>query len=143
MLTENDLNGIQMQMGIAKRCLFKRYDDHYRCDVCGRRSEVQSVVIECQCNEMPSLATRAINFAGALATHLSTGMKTVSEQIKNDRYTTCRACHLFKLFNETTGDGACTHGKCGCSVNPGDDFLNKIAWADQECPISKWGKSSE
>ncbi len=30
--------------------------------------------------------------------------------------------------------------KCGCNCNNNKKFLNKLAWADQECPIGKWGK---
>lgn len=29
---------------------------------------------------------------------------------------------------------------CGCNVNRKKVFLNKLAWADQECPLGKWGK---
>lgn len=29
---------------------------------------------------------------------------------------------------------------CGCNVNNKKIFLNKLAWADQECPLGKWKK---
>lgn len=29
---------------------------------------------------------------------------------------------------------------CGCSINNKRIFMNKLAWADQECPLNKWGK---
>jgi glycosyltransferase involved in cell wall biosynthesis len=28
---------------------------------------------------------------------------------------------------------------CGCNINDQQIYLNKLAWADQKCPISKWG----
>jgi hypothetical protein len=30
---------------------------------------------------------------------------------------------------------------CGCNVNTKKVFLNKLAWADQECPLGKWKKN--
>ena len=32
---------------------------------------------------------------------------------------------------------------CGCNVNGKKVFLNKLAWADQECPLGKWKKHYE
>jgi hypothetical protein len=32
---------------------------------------------------------------------------------------------------------------CGCNINTKKIFMNKLAWADQECPIGKWGKIGE
>jgi hypothetical protein len=29
---------------------------------------------------------------------------------------------------------------CGCAISNKKIFLNKLAWADQECPIGKWKK---
>lgn len=29
---------------------------------------------------------------------------------------------------------------CGCSISQKKRFLNKLAWADQECPLNKWNK---
>lgn len=124
-------------------CLFKKYDDEYRCEYCGKRVKYYGVQATCTAKQMPSLATRVANFIPALASHVAGGMQTVPNSIKDERYALCRSCPLFKLFNEETGDGACTHGRCGCNVHPGDGFLNKINWADQECPIGKWGKYEE
>ena len=28
---------------------------------------------------------------------------------------------------------------CGCNINTKKTFFNKLAWADQKCPIDKWG----
>jgi hypothetical protein len=29
---------------------------------------------------------------------------------------------------------------CGCNLSKKKVFLNKLAWADQECPLGKWKK---
>ena len=31
---------------------------------------------------------------------------------------------------------------CGCNLSRKKIFMNKLAWADQECPLSKWGKEN-
>jgi hypothetical protein len=31
---------------------------------------------------------------------------------------------------------------CGCAISKKSKFLNKLAWADQECPAGKWPKIS-
>lgn len=27
---------------------------------------------------------------------------------------------------------------CGCNINKKKTFFNKLAWADQKCPLAKW-----
>ena len=27
---------------------------------------------------------------------------------------------------------------CGCNINQKKQFFNKLAWADQKCPLGKW-----
>ena len=76
---------------------------------------------------------RLANFVKALAAHIAAGMPTVSQEVIDARLEHCKVCKLF------TGE-VCTHEKCGCNVGDKQKFLNKLAWADQECPIGKWGK---
>jgi hypothetical protein len=28
--------------------------------------------------------------------------------------------------------------ECGCNINNKKIFMNKLAWADQKCPLGKW-----
>jgi hypothetical protein len=79
----------------------------------------------------PSLARRAVNFAGAAATHLSHGRPETPANEAARRIALCETC---------TGEGgywdanrrACQHPQCGCNMDL------KVTWADMECPIGRW-----
>lgn len=49
------------------------------------------------------------------------------------RYSICVACEKFNSKKSECG-------VCGCAINEKSKFLNKLAWADQECPVGKWPK---
>lgn len=82
----------------------------------------------------PNLVHRAVKFASAATKHILSGRpKATPDQIAA-RLEICNTCDLF--------DGK--HCKeCGCACNGTSNFMNKLAWADQECPHPagpKWGK---
>lgn len=58
--------------------------------------------------------------------------KSTSDQIQT-RYMICKGCLEFD-----SKKGECSI--CGCTINTKKVFLNKLAWADQECPLGKWQK---
>lgn len=89
--------------------------------------------------ERPSLINRVTNFVAAVTQHAIAGNPTVSEKTMKERLAICKECPLFKLNTNAVG-GVCTHETCGCNVQDNLNYLNKIAWADQKCPIDKWGK---
>jgi len=72
-------------------------------------------------------------FLKSLLFHIYNGFpKSTIKEIKH-RYNICVNCDKFdKELSECT--------VCGCNVNTKRIFLNKLAWADQECPIGKWPK---
>lgn len=78
----------------------------------------------------PSLLQKAKNFTTSAAKHIAAGMPMASEEEIARRFAICQACEFLK-------DGACT--KCGCPVVRQKKFLSKLSWADQSCPIGKWG----
>jgi hypothetical protein len=77
----------------------------------------------------PGLLEKAVNFAGAVATHVAAGMPAASEELKASRLAICRA-NTCGFYGE--GD-ICRHASCGCSLD------RKAAWAEQSCPIGLWG----
>jgi hypothetical protein len=89
--------------------------------------------------QVPDLATRVGNFTKAAVEHAKLGNPVVKEDTMKSRLEICRQCPLFKPNMNEVG-GVCTHESCGCSIQDNLNYLNKIAWADQECPIGKWGK---
>ena len=72
-------------------------------------------------------------FLKSLFWHISRGCpKSTNAQIL-DRYNICLNCESYD------GDyKQCM--ECGCNINNKKIFLNKLAWADQECPLGKWSK---
>lgn len=78
----------------------------------------------------PSLLTKAANFAAAAAKHVAAGAPMASDEEVARRFAICQGCEFY--------DGkACS--KCGCPVNRERAYLSKLSWADQSCPVGKWG----
>lgn len=81
----------------------------------------------------PSLAQKAMNFAAAAAQHIAAGAPMASDEEVARRFAICQGCEFY--------DGkACS--KCGCPVVRERKYLSKLSWADQSCPVGKWGPSS-
>jgi hypothetical protein len=87
--------------------------------------------------QSPPLLKRLQNFSKAAITHAMNKSPTCSQEQINERFKICEGC---ELFQKTSGGGVCTHESCGCNLNRARVYLNKLGWADQECPIGKWGK---
>jgi hypothetical protein len=70
-------------------------------------------------------------FLKSLFWHISRGLPKSSQSLINYRYQICLGCEKFdKKHSECL--------VCGCNINTKKVFLNKLAWADQKCPIDKW-----
>lgn len=76
---------------------------------------------------------RLKTFIKSLFWHVYSGFpKSTKEEIEY-RYSICLTCNEFN-----NNKNQCN--VCGCVVKNQSIFLNKLAWADQECPIGKWPK---
>jgi hypothetical protein len=81
----------------------------------------------------PTLATKAANFATSAAKHVAAGMPQATDEQVAARFAICQTCEHF--------DGrACK--KCGCPVVRKKQFLSKLSWAGESCPVGKWGPVS-
>jgi hypothetical protein len=70
-------------------------------------------------------------FLKSLFFHIRLGLpKSTKEEILY-RYNICLSCIE---FNKTKSE--C--GICGCAISNKSRFMNKLAWADQSCPLNKW-----
>lgn len=74
---------------------------------------------------------RLITFLKSLLWHLSLGSPKSSQKIIDHRFFICLSCDKYDSNNHQ-----CL--VCGCNINRKKIFLNKLAWADQECPEGKW-----
>ena len=70
-------------------------------------------------------------FIKSLIWHICSGMPKSSQKIINDRYSICIVCDKFDNINSQCLE-------CGCNINRKKQFMNKLAWFDQQCPLNKW-----
>lgn len=70
-------------------------------------------------------------FIKSLFWHISRGLPKSSQNLINHRYDICATCDSYDFVNSQ-----CL--QCGCNINKKSQFLNKLAWADQKCPLNKW-----
>lgn len=72
-------------------------------------------------------------FLRSLWFHVWSGFpKCTLEEIKS-RHNICLLCDEYDKIKKVCNI-------CGCNINSKKQFLNKLAWADQECPKYKWSK---
>jgi hypothetical protein len=80
-----------------------------------------------------TLTQKAANFAASAVKHVAAGMPRASDEERERRFAICQGCEFY--------DGkACT--KCGCPVVRERQFISKLTWAGESCPVGKWGPVS-
>ena len=70
-------------------------------------------------------------FIKSLIFHIWSGLPKCTQKEINDRYNICLGCNSFDRDNASCME-------CGCNINNKRIFMNKLAWADQYCPLDKW-----
>jgi len=84
-------------------------------------------------SKTPGLAAKAANFATSAAKHVAAGMPKATEAQIAERFAICQTCEHY--------DGkACK--QCGCPVVREKKFFSKLSWANESCPVGKWGPAS-
>ena len=72
-------------------------------------------------------------FLKSLLFHICKGFPKTNNSEILYRYNICLVCDNFNSIKyEFT--------IWGCAISKQSKFLNKLAWADQECPLNKWPK---
>jgi hypothetical protein len=79
------------------------------------------------------LLVKLKTFLKSLFFHIYSGLPKSTQEEINYRYKICLECEKFNKVKSECG-------VCGCNINTKKVFLNKLAWADQECPLGKWNK---
>lgn len=73
-------------------------------------------------------------FFKSLIFHVYAGFPKSTQREIDYRFEICTGgCDMYN-----TKDSTCM--MCGCNINTKKIFMNKLAWADQECPLAKWNK---
>jgi len=123
-------------------CEFTTIDNiNFECKNCGLKiSTMEGIPPFLPCRKLlsrtenqsePSFAEKIMNFANATIGHIKEGMPQCTQEQIIERHNICVGCEFFK-------DDTCS--KCGCPLIRNKQFVSKLAWADQECPVGKWGK---
>lgn len=76
---------------------------------------------------------RLKTFLKSLLFHVQAGLPKSSKAQIQERLAICITC---EKYNKKRSECMV----CGCAISNKKIFLNKLAWADQECPIGKWKK---
>ena len=76
---------------------------------------------------------RLKTFIKSLLFHIWSGFPKATIDEITQRYQICLNCTEYDNIRKVCDI-------CGCNVNNKKQFLNKLAWADQECPQNKWSK---
>lgn len=129
-------------------CILEPFNGKFRCNKCGIILPRNDFKVNCkavysppviqQVSE-PSFIQKTMNFGYALANHIAEGSPMATQDVVDQRLRICEECPLFKRNESAKAGGICTHSSCGCNIKDEVTFLNKLAWADQKCPIDKWG----
>lgn len=116
----------------------KKINGEYVCLVCGHAvtNQNQPHLGECLCStphtkqKFFTHVLKVANFAASAAKHLAAGMPKATDEQVAERFAICQGCEHF--------DGkACR--KCGCPVVRERKFVSKLSWANESCPVGKWG----
>ena len=69
---------------------------------------------------------KIINFTKSFANYASNGFHNSSKEVQDFRANICKTCENFNSLNTTCN-------LCGCYLDI------KVTWANEKCPIDKWG----
>lgn len=76
---------------------------------------------------------KIITFIKSLLFHIYNGFPKSTQAEINYRFNICILCDSYDKHHEQCLE-------CGCNINNKKIFMNKLAWADQHCPLNKWEK---
>ncbi len=105
-------------------------EDRHRALAAYRKKIAESTQPSAAPSAGPSLLTKAANFASAAVKHVAAGAPQCTEEEVAARHAICVGCEYF-------ANNTCT--KCGCPLSRERTYLGKLSWADQSCPVGKWG----
>lgn len=110
------------------------------CKVCGNvLYALDPIMCYAECISGPGIVQKAKNFTKAIVSHVLAGMPKASDEVIEQRFSICKACQWFKADIDDPEQGICKQVHCGCSIKSvGRTGLNKLALANEACPIGKW-----
>lgn len=91
------------------------------------------ITLQILSQKLQRITRKLVTFCKSLAFHIYSGFPKSSLLDIKYRYTICQSCEYLDIKKSQCEI-------CGCNVNTKKIFMNKLAWADQECPMGKWKK---
>jgi len=114
-------------------CEFELKDNVWVCNACGRKMPyIEGSTPVSTCNTLPSLPVRIAHYAEAIIEHVTTGMKSDSDEAVKQNLEICQNCDKFNHVKES-----CSLCGCRCNLSK-SSFLNKLRMKTQSCPLNKW-----
>ena len=109
---------------------------HYLCKERGGEPNV----LERKVNEaeIPPTFTRLKNFSLAALKHVAKGNPTCSKEEVARRFEICKSNKCGFYIPKGADKGICGHISCGCNLAAEVEYLNKLAWPEQSCPMGYW-----
>lgn len=123
-------------------CVWEPFEDKFRCKECGFVYKNDKLNKQCHGKsspqpppQPPNILKRAVNFAGAAIKHVAAGLPQCTDDEVKERYDICTKNEC-GFFNKEWS--VCAHTKCGCFIRERGIFMDKLRWADSECPVGQW-----
>lgn len=125
-------------------CVWEPFEGQVRCKDCGK---VRKRAIRANCPtklnpQIPTITQRVKNLGKAAARHIVTGRRHCTDEEKQERFNKCQSNVCGRFIVHGPG-GICAHEDCGCYIRSNGRFLDKLSWADSECPEGYWGPITE
>lgn len=80
-----------------------------------------------------TMLEKAWSFTKSVVKHVADGLRKCTKEELESRLAVCKTCDQF------TGSGCKV---CGCNCTGTYEFMNKLAWASESCPLDppKWDR---
>lgn len=107
----------------------------FQCSRCGVVIETSSEppIFPCSSLELssnqPGLAQKIKNFSSSLIHHAKNNFAVADDAEIEKRFKICEGCEHFS-------NGSCS--QCGCPIHRTRNYISKLSWASESCPIDKW-----
>lgn len=107
----------------------------YKCTKCGvivESMDLQTPNLPCSATIVatdPNWLDKVKNFSKSIIDHANNGFVLATDDDIRHRYEICSTCEFFK-------NSICS--KCGCPLYRTKNYISKLSWASEKCPIDKW-----
>lgn len=108
----------------------------YVCSKCGLEILVEDgtpPIFPCSSIQLnhgePNMGQKISNFAKSFLNHAKNNFVLAKDEEIERRFKICESCEFFK--NQTCS-------QCGCPINRTRNYISKLSWDSEKCPINKW-----